>query len=297
MTRQLPPSKWVLSFLPSLLVFTGLLFGLTHSLNAQLQATFAVTEPICFGLPNGSITATASGGVPNYAYFWSNGQTGPTAAGLVAGTYSVTIADASGQNIIRSVLVNQPALVTVVLTPDELCNAPFNITATPGGGISPYNYNWSTGAMTPTIINVPAGQYCVTVTDSNLCGAVECITVSANPAGVSVQANNVTCPGGTNGSVTATPIGGLPPYSYSWSNGGTGQVISGLSGGTYTVTLTDANGCTAVASGFVNQPPPIVINLTPTSPTCPGDTNGSITSNISGGTPPYTWVPAPTPLP
>jgi hypothetical protein len=288
MTRQLPPSKWVLSFLPSLLVFTGLLFGLTHSLNAQLQATFAVTEPICFGLPNGSITATASGGVPNYAYFWSNGQTGPTAAGLVAGTYSVTIADASGQNIIRSVLVNQPALVTVVLTPDELCNAPFNITATPGGGISPYNYNWSTGAMTPTIINVPAGQYCVTVTDSNLCGAVECITVSANPAGVSVQANNVTCPGGTNGSVTATPIGGLPPYSYSWSNGGTGQVISGLSGGTYTVTLTDANGCTAVASGFVNQPPPIVINLTPTSPTCPGDTNGSITSNISGGTPPYT---------
>jgi len=288
MTRLLPQPRQVLSFLPSLLVFIGLFLGLSHSLNAQLQVSFSVTEPICYGLPNGSITATASGGVSNYGYFWSNGQTGPTASGLVAGTYSVTIADANGQSIVRSVMVDQPALVTVVLTPDELCNAPFNITATPGGGISPYNYNWSTGAMTPTITNVPAGQYCVTVTDSNLCGAVECITVNANPPAVSVQANNVTCPGGTNGSVTATPIGGQPPYSYIWSNGGTGQVIAGLSGGTYTVTLTDANGCTAVASGFVNQPPPIVIGLTPTSPTCTGDTNGSITSNISGGTPPYT---------
>ena len=275
------------NYLPLWVFFFMLSLGGLTTLNAQLSVSFSVTEPICFGLPNGSVTASASGGTPAYTYQWNTGDTGATLSGITAGTYTVTVTDAIGQNIVRSVEVTQPELITVALAADELCNSPFDITATPDGGIAPYGYNWSTGATTQTITNVPAGQYCVTVTDDNLCGAVECITVDADPPTVTVTTNNVTCPGGSNGSLTAFPAAGQPPYTFAWSNGGSGQTINNVPAGTYTVTLTDANGCTAVASGTVSQPPPIVINLTGNNPNCVGDTDGSVSSIVTGGTPPY----------
>lgn len=290
MTRLLHLKTGIRQWLPNYLTLLLVVFGGFQTLNAQLQVTLNVTDALCFGLPNGRIVAVASNGTPAYNFAWSNGATGAVATGLAAGTYSVTVTDAGGQTIVRSATVNQPALVTAVLTVDELCNAPFNITANPGGGIPPYGYNWSNGGMTQTIANVPAGQYCVTVTDSNLCGVPVCITVNANPPSVSVQTTNVTCPGGTNGSVTAVHIGGVPPYTYVWSNGGVGQTLNNLGAGSYTVTLTDGNGCTAVATGTVVQPAAISINLNRVNPNCVGDTNGSITSAISGGTPPYTLL-------
>ncbi|MEL7423596.1 MAG: SdrD B-like domain-containing protein, partial [Bacteroidota bacterium] len=287
MTKQLPWKHISRNYLPVRALFLILSLAGFSTLNAQLSVSFSVTEPICFGLPNGSVTASASGGTPGYTYQWNTGDAGATLSGINAGTYTVTVTDALGQNIVRSVEVTQPALVTVALAADELCNSPFDITANPDGGIAPYGYNWSTGATTQTITNVPIGEYCVTVTDSNLCGAVECITVTADPPTVTVTTNNVTCPGGSNGSLTAFPAAGQPPYSFAWSNGGSGQTINNVPAGTYTVTLTDANGCTAVASGTVSQPPPIVINLNPDNPDCVGDTDGSVTSTVTGGTPPY----------
>lgn len=290
MTRLLHLKTGIDKWLPGYLTLALVLLGSMQTLHAQFQVTLNVTDALCFGLPNGRIVAIASNGTPTYNYVWSNGQTGSTATGLAAGTYTVTVTDGAGQIVIRSATVNQPAIVDAVLTVDELCNAPFNITANPSGGNPPYNYNWSNGGMTQTITNVPAGQYCVTVTDANLCGVPRCITVNANSPTVSVQATNVTCPGGNNGTVTATHTGGIPPYSYVWSNGGVGQTLNNLSAGSYTVTLTDGNGCTATATGTVTQPPAITINLNRTNPTCIGDTNGSITSAVAGGTPPYTLL-------
>ncbi len=287
MTKQLPWKHLNRSIFSTWALLT-LCLGVVTSLNAQLSVSFSITEPICFGLPNGSVTATASGGTPDYTYEWSNGDTGATISGITAGTYTVTVTDAVNNTLVENVTVNQPDLVTVTLTADQLCGSPFDITANPDGGIGPYGYNWSTGAMTQTITNVPAGSYCVTVTDDNLCGAVDCITVVGDPPSVSVTTNNVTCPGGSNGSLTAFPSAGTPPYSFAWSNGGSGQTINGVPAGTYTVTLTDNNGCTATATGTVSQPPPIVINLNGNNPQCNGDTNGSITSTVNGGTPPYT---------
>lgn len=287
MTKQLPWKHLNRSIFSTWALLT-LCLGVVTSLNAQLSVSFDITEPVCFGLPNGSVTATASGGTPAYTYQWSTGATGATLSGVPAGTYTVTATDNLGASVVESVTVNQPDLVTVILTADQLCGSPFDITANPDGGIAPYGYNWSTGAMTQTITNVPAGQYCVTVTDSNLCGAVDCITVVGDPPTVSVSTNNVTCPGGSDGSLTAFPSAGTPPYSFAWSNGASGQTINGVPAGTYTVTLTDNNGCTATATGTVSQPPPIVINLNGNNPDCNGDTNGSIISTVNGGTPPYT---------
>jgi len=265
----------------------SLLLLFSNALKAQLNVSFDVTDAVCYNLPNGSITATAFNGTPLYSYQWSTGDSGPTITGLNAGTYSVTVTDAAAASIVRSVVVNQPSLVTVTLVPDDLCNEPFNITAVGNGGVPPYNYNWSNGAMTQTITNVSSGEYCVTITDTHLCGATLCITPVATPANVGVNVNNVTCPGGTNGSITAIPSSGLAPFTYAWSNGNVGQTITNLSAGTYIVTMTDANGCTDTAVGVVNQPPPIIVSLSPNMPICPGDLNGSINSFVSGGTPPY----------
>ncbi len=289
MSRNLPRFKQMMLNAPSRLMTILFLLVGTVGLQAQLNVSFSVEEPICFGLPNGSVTATATGGTAPYTYMWSTGHIGAELDGITAGVYSVTVTDAASQMTSANVTVNQPDLITVTLTADDLCAAPFTITANPDGGIAPYQYNWSTGAMTQTIVNVPVGSYCVTVTDSNSCGAVECITVDANPPSVNVSTGNVTCPNGSDGTLTAIPTPGQPPYSYLWSNGATTQVVTNVPAGFYTVTLTDANGCTATASGTVSQPPPIVINLNGNNPTCAGDTNGSVTSSVSGGTPPYTY--------
>jgi len=257
-------------------------------LSAQINVSFNATQPSCFGLPNGSITALPSGGSGPYFYFWSNGQINQTITGLTAGVYSVTVTGAGGMTGTGTFTLNQPPLVTVNLQATT-CTIPFTVTATGGGGIPPYSYNWSTGATTPVIM-VPAGTYCITVTDQNNCGAVDCITLSLTPLTVNVTATGVTCPDGTNGQVQANPAGGTPPYSYLWSNGATTQSQQNLSPGAYTVTLTDQNGCTAVATGTVANKPPIFINVNATNPTCAGFTNGSISVTATGGTPPFTYM-------
>ncbi len=255
--------------------------------SAQINVFFSASQPSCFGLPNGSITATPVGGTGPYTYLWSNGQTTQTISGLTAGTYSVTVTGVVGTGS-NSFILNQPPLVTVTLQATN-CSIPFTVTATGGGGVPPYNYHWSTGAMTP-VISVPPGTYCITVTDQNNCGAVDCITLNFTPLTVNVTATGVTCPDGSNGSVQANPAGGTPPYTYLWSNGATTQSQQNLNPGSYTVTLTDQNGCTAVATGVVANKPPININVNATNPTCAGFTNGSIGVTASGGTPPFTYM-------
>ncbi len=255
---------------------------------AQITVDFQVTEPACFGQPNGSVTATATGGNAPYSYTWNTGAAGPVLSGITAGTYTVTVVDASSNSAIKNVTVTQPTLVDVELTAD-VCELPIVITATGSGGEPPYNYNWSTG-QNGAVISVPnSGTYCVTMTDQDLCGAVECITVDVSPLDVAVSANNITCPGDNDGQVTATPSGGTPPYTYQWSNGAATAAQSGLPAGTYTVTVTDAAGCQATGSGTVVEPPALIANATGQNPVCLGDNTGSAVASASGGTPPYTY--------
>lgn len=210
---------------------------------------------------------------------------------VTAGSYSVTVTDDNGDTATEMVTIGQPDALDVDLVA-SVCSAPFSVTAFPSGGEGPpYNYIWSTGATTQTITNLPVGTYCVTVTDPNLCGVVDCITLEGLPLSVSVVATDVTCPDGTDGQVQAFPNGGTPPYTLEWNTGQTGATLQNLSPGSYTVTVTDANGCMASAIGVVEDQPPIVININATDPSCPGDTNGSAMASASGGTPPfdYSW--------
>ncbi len=134
-----------------------------------------------------------------------------------------------------------------------------SITANPSGGTSPYTYSWSNGRTTQTISGLNNGTYTVTATDNEGCTASASGTVGGNPC----QSNPVSVTTNVSGtSITANPSGGTSPYSYIWSNGETTKTISGLSNGTYTVTATDANGCSASASGTVGIDPCIANPLT-----------------------------------
>lgn len=255
----------------------------------SLSVSFSITEPSCFGLPNGKVTAAASGGVSPYTYVWSNGTMGATLNGISAGSYSVTITDAASNMLTQSVNVTQPPLITAAIESSASCSSPFTLTAIGGGGTQPYKYHWTTGQSTKEI-TVSAGTYCVTITDQKSCGAVSCITVKVVPLAVSAVATGVTCPDNNDGSVTATPEGGTAPFTYAWSNGQTTQTIQNLAPGTYSVTVTDSKGCSANASATVASKPPLILTINSTQPSCTDDTNGTVTAFPSGGTPPYTYL-------
>src|SRR6185436_12728708 len=134
---------------------------------------------------------------------------------------------------------------------DVLCNGGNTGSAmvTAGGGIAPYSYTWTSGGNSATENNLAAGNYSVTVTDANGCTSLATVTI-AEPTLLtsSTVPVDVLCNGGNSGSATVTAGGGIAPYSYSWTSGGTADTENNLAAGNYSVTVTDANGCTSLAS-------------------------------------------------
>ncbi len=172
-----------------------------------------------------------------------------------------------------------------------------NIKAIVYGGVLPYTYAWSNASTTvsaanPTGVILSAGTYTVTVTDSLGCTLTASAIITQPTAlttSITVSAN-VSCNADSNGKLTSTVSGGTSPYSYSWTNGGTSAANSGLSAGSYTLTVTDKNGCSATASASITQPTALSISaITNTNILCTGDNSGSVSSSASGGTAPYTY--------
>ena len=267
-------------------------FLLPSMLSAQVTVSVVKTDVTCFGLSNGTATATGAGGWDPYIYEWSTGATTQSVTGLAAGTYTVKATDIDQGFAIATVVINQPLQlgVSVAVTQPQICTlAPDGkAVATPFGGTIPYTYLWNTGATTPEITGLAAGTYTVTVTDANGCTASASKTVELFDEGlwITVMGNNLTCFGSNDGSASVMTMSGTAPYVYSWSNGGTGTSISGLAAGTYTVTVTDANGCSHASSVDITQPTQVNANASATNATC--GLAGTASVAPSGGTGPYT---------
>lgn len=267
-----------------------LFFFLANLSFAQISISFTTQEPSCKGLPTGIITAEVTGGAGGYTYLWDSGQTTQTISNIKAGTYTVTVTDMNSDTASASVQLTEPDEIEVTITA-ETCEVPIIITAIGSAGAGgPYTYKWTTGESTSSISVTESGLYCVTVVDGNSCGRIACIDVEATPLNVGLLTEDVICPDGNDGSVTAMPIGGTAPFAYLWSNGDTTATADSLSAGTYTVTLTDANNCTTTGSATVESPPDLVSLLGVTDPTCVDDTTGAITVVVNGGTPDYTYL-------
>ncbi len=259
-----------------------------------LTASAIGTNVNCFEGSNGSATVTATGGTTPYTYLWNNAATTNSISGLAAGNYTVTVTDANGCARTASYTVTQPtALTASAIGTNVNCFEGSNGSATviATGGTAPYSYLWSNGATTNSISGLAARNYTVTVTDANGCARTASYTVT-QPTALTATAigTNVNCFGGSNGSATVIATGGTATYSYLWSNGSTTNSITGLAGGVYSVTVTDANECTTTVSYTVTQPAALTVVMSGTNVSCFGNSNGTATVNATGGTAPYSYL-------
>ncbi|MDQ3051846.1 MAG: gliding motility-associated C-terminal domain-containing protein [Bacteroidota bacterium] len=267
---------------------------------ATLTSSVTVTQNVsCNGGANGVATATGNGGTAPYSYNWNTGSTTASLTGVGAGNYSVTITDQNGCTSQSNATISQPsaaASVSLFVSPHVYCYGGSNgvIYSTPSGGTSPYTYLWNTGATTQNLSGISTGNYTVTLTDANGCSTLQSITVTQPPGplvSTPSMSQSVGCFGGSTGSATVMASGGTAPYSYSWSNGSTSTAISNLTAGIYTITVTDAYGCTTVNSTSVTQPSAALSSSITSSQNinCFGGNNGSVNLSVNGGTAPYSY--------
>jgi len=280
-------------------------------------ATYNITQPLalvvsasvqnmtCGANLAGAITAASTGGTPAYTYNWTEASNGATFTGnnitnLSPDTYVVTVSDVNGCEDSAAYTITQTPAVTYVDSIDPVScfggnNGAAKVSVT--GGTPPFTFSWDEGApITDSIIsNLSVGPVEVLITDSNGCEAQVFINIP-QPTVVSVQLVSSTeplCNGLSNGSITVTGTGGTPGYKYAWNNTTVDSTATdtGLVAGTYTVIALDTNGCLSSPQSFtISQPAALTINAPDIQNIgCQGGSTGSITANVTNGTPAYTY--------
>jgi large repetitive protein len=246
-------------------------------------------NPTC--TTGGSAMATGAGGTPNYTYAWTGGSTAQMPTNLTAGLQTVTVTDSKGCTATANVTLSNPSNFTASITPQQpscgLNNG--SVSALPAGN---YTYMWNGGIPTQTRVNIGAGFYVVTVTDiATQCTATASQTLTASTApSAAITVTQPTCI--TPAELCTTVANGLPTYTYLWDNSATTACISPTATGSYTVTVTDAAGCTATRSASITMPAPFAATIASTNAACNGQTgtiNTAITASSGAGVS-YVWT-------
>ncbi len=256
---------------------------------------FSITDLSCVPGSKGNIDLNPNFGTAPYTFSWSNGASTEDISNLNAGTYTVTVTDAASCAFQAFVVVKQipsSMVLSTVIAP-ALCfggnSGSIDLTVT--GGTAPYVYSWTNGATTQDVNNLTVGTYTVTVTDASGCTKTNSSTITQAAAiSIATSITHVLCNGASTGAITLTVSGGVPPYTYNWSNGATTQNLINVAAGTYTVTVTDLHNCTKTISSTAIQLLPIVSSIIVTNVSCFGSSTGSVDLTVSGGTPPYAYA-------
>ncbi len=255
-----------------------------------------INDPICFGEASGSINITVNGGTPPYTYLWSNGTVGEDASNLISGTYDVLITDANGCQVAGGPYeLTDPEPETIIVTDivHTECNAAIGsarLTSSDGSSITLNGITQPSGSI---FTDLPAGYHIAT--SNGICPATvgfNILNTNSDLFAMISEQIDVSCYGGSDGSVTVSVSGGTAPYSYSLS-GGTPQAsptFSGLAAGEYGILVTDAIGCTFNVSFDVDEPQLLILSLTSIShASCNGSNDAEIIVLASGGTTPYSY--------
>ncbi len=283
--------------------------GCVSSFNTTLTAlpAFSVTAGTTSNLSangagDGTANITVSGGNPTYTYLWSNGITTQNLSSAAAGTYSVTVTDSKGckATLANAITLTEPPAIIITPTLTNVnCNGnntgAISIAVT--GGASPYTYAWNDGTSTQNRTGLKAGTYTLTLTDANGARKITGITVTEpSVLNVNPAITNITCNGLTNGAIDITVSGGTSSYTYAWSKvesgsySATSEDITGLSLGTYNISVTDANGCNSISTNSIVEPNRLTLSSVINKATCPGVNDGSVVLSLSGGNGGYTYA-------
>ena len=263
-----------------------------------LNGFIAPIQVSCFEGNDGSATVFPTGGVEPYLFNWSNGSTSSSATSLIAGTFTVTITDNNGCMFEVEETIGEPTGMNLTLVPTDLnCNGDNSGDIDLGvtGGMMPYTYLWDDGEITEDRPFISANTYCVTITDANNCTQDTCILISEPTAlTLDISSTTTTCMGSnSDGTATIIPSGGAigGMYTFLWSNNQTNSTAIDLNEGSYIVTVTDGNGCTATESVDVNSPDAIVIDsIIPIDVLCNGENTGFAEVFASGGNGVFTYL-------
>lgn len=265
-----------------------------------LSATASHINVSCHGQNDGTASVNVTGGTGTYTYDWSpSGGNAATAANLAPGTYTVTVTDTNSCQTTASVTITEPNALSVIPVQSNItCNGQNNGSASVNvtGGTGSYTYVWSpSGGTAATATGLSAGTYTVKIKDTNSCETTQSFTISEPDALVATASStNIVCNGANNGSASVNVTGGTGSYTYSWSpSGGNAATANGLTPGTYIVTLKDANLCQTTATITISEPAVIAATTSQVNVSCNGQSDGSATVSVTGGTGSYTYVWSP----
>ncbi|MBU0763469.1 MAG: hypothetical protein KJ607_01400, partial [Bacteroidetes bacterium] len=275
--------------------------SITVNVNPPPSATAANNSPVCAG--DTLILAGGPGGMSSYSWsgpdLFTSSLQNPTvsvnATPAMSGTYTITVTDINGCTDIEitTVTVTSALSVTTSATDHASCNGDSDgiAVATPSGGTSPYDYNWSSGGTDATESGLAAGTYAVTLSDVNGCTASNNVTITEpDILTAATSVTDILCYGDKTGAIDISPSGGTTPYSFVWSDGTTTEDISNLFAGTYFVSVYDINNCLFITSADITEPvSALSASASATDAPCNGD-NGSVDLTPGGGTTPYTYL-------
>lgn len=279
----------------------GCTSGNTYTITEPTVLTTSVSftfNPRCNAGSDGIVNINVNGGVQPYAYLWSPGNaTSQNLNNVVAGTYSVTVSDASLCTVTATATLTEPTPYNIALnTTNLLCYGATNGTASVNvsGETTPYTYFWSNFATTSSVTGLDGGPFSVVIEDANGCDTIVTSTIT-QPAEIDIQltAFEPLCADSGNGSITTLATGGTSPYSYSWTGSGgftSTQQNPQVATGSFTVTVTDANNCTETGSIGVNAPSPFTVTIIGIAPNCIGDSTGAVAASTTGGVAPMKYV-------
>ena len=256
--------------------------------------TALATDVSCFGFANGSITASISGGAPGFVYSWSNGNSNSGIQNLAPGNYTLNLRYANGAcaqqhifEITEPQALQSAGTLAAPTCPDKNQGVISFLGA--AQGTPPYALLWSTGDTVPYLTDLPPANYSLTITDAHGCTLVETAEVLENPMPAFTSlVQNPFCFGSSEGSINLIPGGGVAPFSYQWADGQKVEDLTGLSSGTYSVTVSSAQGCTQALEFVMSQPAALLSQGIAVTAACPGDSNGAISFlGAAQGTAPY----------
>ncbi len=256
-------------------------------------ANITLDQPDCFGESSGSLGVEPAGGTLPFVFAWSNGGFGSSISNIAAGSYTVSLTDSKGCTFSQSIALAQPPALGIVSDGIQMpsCAGLENgyIHTEVSGGTGAYFFHWNTGATTPDLNNIGNGSYSVTVTDGNGCTATKQFAPINSPSLLSATINQTTptyCIGRDENCLEVVVTGGMPPYDFIWDNDEEGQSLCYLSSGGYEVTVTDNNGCEAIAATVIDSIQVMTLGFEAFAPLCHGQT-GQLAMTILGGSMPY----------